>query len=354
MSSAPADACKAKGADVSRLEYYLFEQADKAVARALNEASSAPSSKSPVPGPREQAVRALGELEQLSAGINKEWPEGNRFHFEVLDVPPALVVKMTFRNRATLSVFGVPRFSDDRKPNAAWKVIDAADDGRLEPLSGYDSLDLFPLRRGQSHRARFLAKFEAVGCGSGVGVSYYAYEWDPDNPREITEFLKLEGSVSQEDPVDKTHPSKKDLSSFFPPIGKLETTGTRITLPYCWFSQIDTWDNPSLCAVDTYDISQDRARFIGRITNRPDLVPIAKALEYGQAHDYLALLAYCASPKIALKILTSIPPYVYAGDLRVSRTKGGKERIEIGDDDVFQFDVEKRAGRWLVAGFHIE
>jgi len=352
MSAAPGNACNSRGEDFSHLEFYLFEQADKAVLQGLNE--SGDSAKSPVVGQKERAIKALTRLEQSSAEINKDWQEENRFHFEVLDIAPALVVKMTYRNRATFSVFGIPQFSDDHRSNAAWRTIGAADDGRFEPRAGYDWVDLFPLRRGPSNRARFLAKFGAAGCGSGVGVSYYFYEWNPEDFGDLTEIIKQEGAVSQEEPVDANHPSKKDLSSSFPPVGKLQTTGTILTLPYCWFSQIDTWDNPSLCAVDSWDISRDRARFIQRVTNRPDLVPIAKAMEYGQAHDYPALLGYCASAEVAQKILRNVPPHVYAGPgLKVRRINAVKERVELGDD-VLQFDVEKRAGRWLVVGFRIQ
>jgi hypothetical protein len=72
----------------------------------------------------------------------------------------------------------------------------------------------------------------------------------------------------------------------------------RITIPYCWFSAIDTWDNPSMCAADIYDLSHDDVRFVSRAVNRPDLLPIAKALEYVSKHDYPAVLAYCASPEM--------------------------------------------------------
>jgi hypothetical protein len=354
MSSRPGNACNGRGDDFSRLEYYLFEQADKAVLQSLNETESG-SANSPASGQKDRAIRALTMLEHSSAETNKEWQEENRFHFEVLDLPPALVVKMTYRNRATFTVFGIPRFSDDKKPNTAWRPVHATDDGRFEPRSGYEWVDLFPLQRGPSNRARFLAKIGDAGCGSGVGVSYYAYEWNPENFGEIAEFIKLEGAVSQEDLIDKTHPSKKDLSSSFPPIGKLQTTGTLIMLPYCWFSQIDTWDNPSLCGIDSYDISRDHVHFIRQITNRPDLLPVARAMEYGQAHDYPALLAYCASPEVARKILRNVPPRVYAGpSLSITRVGGEKERVEIGDDDVFKFDVEKCGGRWLVVAFHVE
>lgn len=349
MSVGPGDSCNGKGDDFSRLEYYLFERADKEVLRALNEENPSASQQ------KDRAIRVLTTLEHASAEINKDWADENRFHFEVLDVPPALVARMAYRNRATFTVFGIPELATDQKHNAAWQKVSAADAGRSEPRAGYDWLDIFRLRRGPSHKARFLAKFGDAGCGSGVGVSYYVYEWNPGNFGELAEIIKLEGAVSQEEPVDKNHPSKKDLSSSFPPIGELRTEGALITLPYCWFSQIDTWDNPSLCAVDSYDISRDRAHFIRRAINRPDLVAIEKAIEYGQSHDYPALLAYCASPQVALTILKNVPPHVYAGaSLKVSRVNRVRERVEVGDEDIFQFELEKRQGRWLLVSFRIQ
>jgi hypothetical protein len=78
-------------------------------------------------------------------------------------------------------------------------------------------------------------------------------------------------------------------------------------------------------------------------------------MEYGQAHDYPALLGYCASPEVARKILREVPPHVYAGPgLKISRISREKEKIEIGDDDVFVFEVERRGDRWLVVAFWVQ
>ena len=354
MSAAPGNGCEGRE-DLSRLEEYLFDQAEKTALGALNDAGAAAPAYGAPSAPKDRVARALTGLEHSSAEINGAWAEENRFHFEVLDIPPALVVKMTFRNRATFTVFGIPEFLNDQKANSAWKTIRGTNDGRFEPRSGYDWVDLFPLQRGPSRMARFLAKFGTAGCGSGVGVSYYAYEWDPEAFGDLAQIIKLEGAVSQQEPADERRGSKKDLSSWFPPIGELKTGGRFITLPYCWFSQIDTWNNPSLCAVDSYDISGDQARFLGRVTNRPDLVPIAKAIEYGQAHDFPALLAYCASPRVARLVIRSMPPHVFASaGLTVKRISKLRERIEMEDSEVLQFDVEERGGRWLVAGFRME
>jgi hypothetical protein len=129
------------------------------------------------------------------------------------------------------------------------------------------------------------------------------------------------------------------------PIGLFRTEGSLVTLPYCWYSAIDTWDNPSLCAVDTYDISGDAVRFRSRTYNRPDLLPIAKAIEYARERDYPAVLAYCTSGDVARRLVRDIPPRFFAGVLQVTRTANGKEHIEM---ESYRFDVEKRADRWLV------
>ena len=137
----------------------------------------------------------------------------------------------------------------------------------------------------------------------------------------------------------------------FLPIGKLETKGPLITLPYCWFSAIDTWDNPSLCALDTYDLSGDAVKFKSRAYNRPDLVPIAKAIEYAEKHDYPAVLAYCANADVARRIVRGITPSYSVGDLRVTRKPDGSEHVETDSPAVDGFDVQKRGDRWLVVGF---
>jgi len=350
MSSGPANPCDGTGENYSDLEYQLFGQADKAVIQELNN-TSAPDGDNP----RTRTLRAIAELEHLSAEINNGWPEDKRFHAEVLEIPPAIVVKMTYRNRAAFSFFAIPERDPFNRPTKLWQPVGALDDGRYEPKAGYVSLDLFALERGPSKRARFLAKFGGAGCGSGVGVGYYVYEWNPQDTGNLDELIKVEGAVSQEDPIRKQPSSKKrDLSSFFPTVGELQAKGPIIDLPYCWFSAIDTWDNPSLCTVDSYDISGDRVRFRSRVTNRTDLVPIAKAIEHAQAHEYAAVLAYCGSPGVASQMLRDVPPFLYSdASLKVTRIGDGKERVELGDSGV-RFDVEKRGNRWLVVAFHID
>ncbi len=110
-----------------------------------------------------------------------------------------------------------------------------------------------------------------------------------------------------------------------------------------------------MCSVDTYDLSGDDTKFISRVYNRPDLLPVAKAIEYAEQRDYGALLGYCGSVQVADGMIRDLPPYVYAGaDIRVTPTGNGKERVELGDGPVYRFEVEERNGRWLVVAFNSE
>lgn len=280
----------------------------------------------------------------MSTEANTAWPDENRFHFEILDLPPALVVKVTLLSHATFFVFGIPQ-DESGKPNQLWRDV-GSDDHFFERDVSYSSLDLYPLNRGVSGNARFLATFHYSGCIGSSGVAYDAREWNPEGAGRLDQVIKQAGSFGM-DYMDYKVPG-------FPQIGKLQTEGSLITLPYCWFSAIDTWDNPSLCAVDTYDLSGDDVRFRSRAYNRPDLVPIAKAIEYAQHRDYPAVLGYCASAQVARKLVRDVPPYVFADDLRLTPTGKGKEHVEFGLDHTYRFDVEMLAGRWLVVAFSTE
>jgi hypothetical protein len=285
LAQAPANACDNWDADFSEFEFQLFARVDDAVVQKLNEKSSASA--------------ALEEMERLSSEINQGWPAERRFHFQVIDVPPGLLVKMTYRNRATFSFFAIPALDASNQPNSLWYVVEE-DDNRLEAPIGYDEIELFPLARGPGKRARFLTKFRSAGCGSGVRVAYHAYEWNPQNTGDIDRFIKLEGAGGHDDQMGG--------------VGELRTQGSLIALPYCWFSPIDTWNDPTLCALNSYDISGDRVRFVNSVYNLPDLLPVAKAIEYAQARDYPAVLAYCGSSDVARRMVRDVPDFVFAVD----------------------------------------
>jgi len=320
----------------SDVESPLFEQAAKSVTEELNATPASPVL------PRDRAAAALKKLERMSVEVNAAWPEENRFHFQILDLAPGLVVKMTIRTHARFFVFGIPE-EDSGKPDRLWKEV-GSDDESVEDEVPQSWLDLYPLRRGPSGNVRFLAKFIRSGCAGSIGVAYDAREWNPKGSGSLEQVIKQVGAWGLDDKVPG-----------FAQIGKLRTEGSLITLPYCWFSPIDTWDNPSLCAVDTYDLSGDNVRFHARAYNRPDLLPIAKAIEYAEQRDYPAVLAYCASSEVARRLVRDVPPFVFAGvDLQVTHTGNGRERVQLGDESIYRFDVEKHSDRWLVVAFRAE
>jgi hypothetical protein len=282
-------------------------------------------------------MELLRALEAVSAQVNSAWPEGNRFHFEVLDLPPALVVKTSIRARQTFFVFGVAEEDANGLRNARWGLVGSRSDDADQFASW---VDLYPVNRGPSGRARFLARFTGGGCAGPFGIAYDVREWDPKGIGSLSEIIQQGGAFGLDDRVPG-----------FARIGKLQTQGPLITLPYCSFSAIDTWDNPSLCAVDTYDVAGDEVRFESRRYNRPELVPIAKAIEHAGRGDYPAVLGYCASNEIAHKVVRSIPQSVFADDLRVTLKRRGVKHVELGYAPTLRFDVEKRGGRWLVIAF---
>ena len=324
-----------KNLDAEDVEWRLFTDAAEAVAQTLNANAAAPES------PEIRANAALTSLEHASAKVNVAWPEENRFHFQILDLPPALVVKMSIRAQETFFVFGIPE-EESGKPNHAWRKV-----GSEERSSEHDApqsqLGLYRLHRGPSRNARFLARFTYSGCAGSIAVAYEALEWNPKGTGQLEPLVEQDGSLG----LDAKVPD-------FEQIGKLQTEGPLITLPYCWFSAIDTWDNPSLCAVDTYDVTGDEVRFRSRTYNRPDLVPVAKVIEYAEKREYPAVLGYCTSEDIARALVREIPPGVAAEDLRVTRIGSGKERIELGDPPAYEFEVEKRPDRWVVVKFSTE
>lgn len=319
----------------NNVELQLFSRAADAVMQALN-ASPATSD-----SPEQRATVALKTLEQMSAKINAAWPSENRFHFSILDLPPALVVKMSIRVHEGFFVFGMPE-EVSGKPSHSWQI--AGSNGESSNFTVPPSeFNLYALHRGPSGNARFLAKAIYSGCAGSIGVSYDAYEWSPKGMGEFGSIIEQEGSFGLDDKVPE-----------FEQIGKLQTEGPLITLPYCWFSAIDTWDNPSLCAVDTYDLAADVVRFRSRAYNRPDLVPVALAIEYAEKRDYPAVLGYCASEDLARALVREIAPGMGAEDLRVTRISNVKERVELGDPPVYEFVVEKRPDRWVVVSFTTE
>lgn len=314
-------------------ESRLFDDASELVAANLNQqAGSVPDA----PGAR--ARRVLEGLRSRSATVNANWPEENRLQYRILELGPLLLVQISVRTYASFRAFAL---TDSSGSQRRWQEVGS--DGKTE-LQRYSrlSLELYPLYSGSAGRVRFLGQFLISGCAGSYGVEYDAWEWSSRESSSLDQIISQSGVLG----LDGRVPG-------FEWIGKLKTEGPRITLPYCWFSAIDSWDNPSLCAVDTYDLSGPQVRFQSRQVNRPDLLPIAKAVEYAQRHDYLAVRAYCDSDAVAQRLLREIPPVLFGdGELKIRRLGKHRERVDLGDDEpAYRFDVTERGGEWVVTGF---
>lgn len=312
----------------SSVEIPLLETAADLITNALNT------------GPAPTVERAKGALENLkgaSAEINSSWPAENRFQFEILDLKEILVVKMSVRAYGRYFVFGAPG-SESGKPNHSWRRI-----GILEDDSEFDvpwvEVQLYSLHRGPSGNARFLARSTMGGCAGSFGVSYDAREWNPENGGMADRIISVKGAQGLDDQVKG-----------FSQIGKLHTEGPVIDLPYCWWSAIDTWDNPSMCAVDRFDLSGDGIRFVSRRVNRPDLLPIVRAAEYAEKRDFPAVRAYCTNDAIARRLVGWAPDRLFEVEVKVKPLGSGRELV-YEDGDSYRFVVEKRGENWLIASY---
>lgn len=344
MAQVPPDPCgqpwSANSAAKSS-ESSLLQKASEETLSALNEGDPESSAA------RDRAAAALKKIERLSDEINAGWPQESRFHFQILDIAPALVLKIGIRAQEMFFLLGIPEKDGFGKPNREWRVV-GRDDLELDHPAPRNWIEISPLRRGPSGKARFLASIGYTGCAGSSGVLYDAREWDPSGLGELDTVIKQEGAQGMDEGFTGGKPTRKDP---FAPIGQLETGGPLITLPYCWFSAIDTWDNPSICALDTYDVSGDSVKFYSRTYNRPDLVPIVKAIEYAEKHDYPAVLAYCADADLARRMVRDITTSYFAGDLQVTRKADGSELIEMGGPNGDRFTVKKSGDRWLIVGY---
>jgi hypothetical protein len=302
---ATADWCADAGDDSGRTDETILEAAAAGVVDALNEQSGIRSPQSDDGSATLRGV--LAKFNDAGSRINSNWPAESRFRADALTAPPLLLMKATFRNRWALYAFAVADgATGEQGVRRRWQVVQAASD---EPLAARLSLslDVFQINRGPAGRARFLTRRHVGGCAGSIGVVYRLLEWDPGEFGALSSLVEIDGAETQEEAT-----KEKKLSASFPPVGALQVTGTTITLPYCWWSVLDTWDNPSLCAADSFDVSGDPVRFKGRVTNRPDLVPIALAIKHAQGHEYRAVLAYCRSAEIANRIVRDVPPFIFA------------------------------------------
>jgi len=313
--------------DVDHAEELLFENVDTLVTDELNKPTPAQAADA-----ESRARSALREVEQSSSEINKSWPTEDRFHFEIMTLHPAVLIRMFYRGHAKLVLFGSydsGNYSSDA--GTKWHAVYL--DGPDPSSRASSGIELFPLHRGPTGRARFLARVWYSGCAGSIGEAYYGYEWTPEDGDLAAQIIKIEGA--------------EGLGGDSKEVGKLSTHGKIIQLPYCYFSAVDTWDNPTLCAADSFDMSGDAPRFINRVYNSPDLVVVNNVIQHAQARDYVAVRGYCASDAVARKLVREIPPYLFVDDLKVVKLGSTRETVIFEGGPVY-FDLAKRRGEWLL------
>lgn len=320
--------------DTSKLEDDLFDAADGAIVQALNSSNASPA---------KSIASMLDSLRTLSDRATRDWPADRRFHYNLLAIPPAFVVVYHIRSRSTWSVFAVPAEASwpNKGSNRNWEQVEE-DDFRWQDPKGDQRVEVYSIQRGPSELARFLSRSDEISCGDGItGLAWRAYEWN------------AAGTGSLETVLERTGVEKRDDDPPYQAIGKLQTTGARITLPYCEDSAVDLYVDALLCSVDTYDLSGNDVRFLSTETNRPDLETVAKAVQYADARDYEAVRAYSASPQVARKMVEEMPPGIYGNGSGEDYPpiRGDRQTIDIGG---LHFALEKRDGRWLVTQFTLD
>jgi hypothetical protein len=345
LAAQPADPCSAEpvqGAKLGVRDVDLLEIAADLLTDGLNQLGTH----------GDGASQATAVLERMQRGSNKllaQWPANNRFGFQVLDLEPILLIQLSLQSHARYFVYAKPATWDGKR-NVSWHQA-GADDVTFEHDVPRTWLTIYPLSRGPSGNPRFLASFGVSGCAGSYGTVYDVREWRPGtSDYGLEQVIKQEGAVGLDDRREGERVSAKQP---FPLAGKLETGGPRLSLPYCWFSALDTWDDPSLCAADTYDLSRDEVRFDSRIYNRPDLAPIAKAIEYAGKRDLRAVRGYCTSDAVARSLVGYGPLPVTAEDLSVRKIGQDRERVRLDEEANISFEVVKRGTEWRVSSFRV-
>jgi hypothetical protein len=177
----------------------------------------------------ERAAEALDDIKTQSAKKNAAWPEENRFHYELLSIPPAVVLKVGIGTHESYFAFGIPTKDDAGSPNRQWQKI-GEDNLELNNPAPRVWIGLYPLHRGPSGHPRFLAAIGFTGCAGSSGLLYDAREWDPNDVVGFSQIIEQKGARGMDDDFNGGKPSSNEP---FAPIGKLTTKGPVIELPYC-------------------------------------------------------------------------------------------------------------------------
>jgi hypothetical protein len=286
--------------------------------------------------PTQAAQAALIPFQNLSARLAASWSADERLRYELLAVQPLLIVKLAIWNQDAFIAYAPTSPSGSQPPQ--WKIAMLGDTDDAP----FEKLEMFALWRGPSKNPRFLIVKHFRNCMAGMTHDYEVHgcEWKSEQ-REIVEILDKTSEFSEGDRP-----------------GKLHTSGSTITIPYCWSGALHfTSVSAPICSLDTYDLSGDSVRLIGTQNDPEDLTLIEKVIESVKAQDVAALTRYCESSEIAQRVMKTmpLPPdsfFIFNG--YSSKQLGpGKEQLDLSDDKTMRFVLEKRGSSWLVADFEL-
>src|ERR1700723_3676158 len=167
LAPAQADLCDGPGDplnDYSGLEFKVRDAARAAIVRRLNDPTLATET------PQARAQFAVKELKEISARVNASWPSERRLGFQILDLPPALIVEWSVRFQAGYIAFEIPIHDNPKKQ---WQEV-GEDDQSPWNAPAWSDFTLYSVHRGPSGHARFLAVSHSGGCAGSYGIQYDA------------------------------------------------------------------------------------------------------------------------------------------------------------------------------------
>lgn len=321
--SGPVDAQKTGAA--LEAERQIFDLLSNAVLTALNEGSN---------GAAERTVQTtLNPFQSVADQVAASWTSDKRLRYTLLPVQPLLVLKLTVWNQATFIVYAPSHLSGTQP--SLWEIAMHGGMGDAP----FENLEMFTLWRGPSENPRLLVVKHLSDCMAGMTYDYIvdAYEWNGEQG-QIAKIL------------EKT----SEFSEGYRP-GKLQTSGSKISVPYCWSGALHfTSASAPICSLDTYDLSGDALRLISTQNDPDDLSVIEKVIESARTQNLATLGSYSKSSDIARRIIKVMPLDPFFDGYSRKQLGAAREQLDLSGDQTLRFVLQKRGSSWLLADFDVD
>lgn len=321
--SGPSDTVKT---DVGlNTERQMFDLLSGAVLDALNKAPNGSAG--------ETVQAALAPFQRIGTQFAVSRSADQRLRYELLPVQPLLVLKLAIWNQGTFVVYAPAPVSASLLNR--WEI--AQSDGTGD--AAFEKLEMFPLWRGPSGNPRLLVVKHFSDCMAGMTYDYIvdAYEWNGEQG-QIAKIL------------EKT----SEFSEGYRP-GKLQTSGSKISVPYCWSGALHfTSASAPICSLDTYDLSGDALRLISTQNDPEDLSVIENVIESARTQNLATLASYSKSSDIARRIIKVMPLDPFFDGYSRKQLGAAREQLDLSGDKTLRFVLQKRGSSWLLADFDVD